>query len=358
MARGRPAWYKSKLVMRFSSHGRPRFARGGLRAASLLGLAALASAACDALRTGNQAPKAVVLQAVYVRNPDLPSLSLAEYRKMLGIMEEAFMREWAQPIRLVDRGRMPIDAYFDEYLRPVETENPYREYYFKAGEDDPEALKKAFLDVWADLSLDDLVRSLRSYAGCGHLERSTTKEELADGVVMCHLHKYEELRVLRLENGQPLLTGAPYEQYLNWEWLSRNQKDFEVVVTNQLIASIETYTPALHSSLRGGVSTGVTYKSKTLHEGMVVMSTFPLLSDLPYFRRERGYAASDPRSLEITAWYQTHELGHLLLQYDHPIDHAGCTMNFAVGFGYLEWYDDVMANGPRCAKPHKILKTF
>lgn len=303
-------------------------------------------------------PEVRLLQSIYVQNPRLKGIPLAEYRRMLGIMEDAFLREWDIHIQFLDRGRMPIDAYFNTYFEPTAGDTPYKESFYDVEKNDPMELAAAFKDVWREMTLDDLIRSIHGYTGCGPLEQSKTKEELAEGVARCHVSKYKELRAITLEDGQPLLTGAPYEQFLNWEWMSRNQKDYDIVVTNQLIASIETYSPAIHSSLRGGVSTGVTYKSRTQYDGMVVMSTFPLLSDLRYFYRERRFAGETPEARDIAGWYQTHELGHLLLQYDHPIGHPGCSMNFAIGFDYRTWYDDVMKNGPTCKREHKILKSF
>ncbi|MBI2059420.1 MAG: hypothetical protein HYT87_06570 [Nitrospirae bacterium] len=305
-----------------------------------------------------QEPKVTVLQTVFVTNPEIPGISISDYRKMLVIMEEAFKKEWDYHIRFVDRGRLPIDAYFHTYYDPVAEQNPYKSNYFNAEEDDPADLGKAFVEIWKDEPIEEIKRSIGSYTGCGPLQSAPTKEELADQLARCHVSKYRELREVKLDNGKPLLTGAPYEQFLNWEWLARNQKEYDIVVTNQLVASIETYSPALHSSLRGGVSTGVTYRSKTELDGMVIMSSFPLLSDLKYFLRERKFSGNDPRALEMTAWYQTHELGHLIFHYDHPDGHTGCSMNFAIGFDYLTWFDQLMKYGPHCKQTHRVLKTF
>jgi hypothetical protein len=193
-----------------------------------------------------------------------------------------------------------------------------------------------------DILVQELERSLRrnrspvaaqiAYAQ-PHLVNSTAPTEagsLAAALIDTQLVRFSQWKALLGRDAQLLLDGSLYSEYLAWALAPRGQPwPTEVVITNQLLASVEYKNNSLHSALRGGVSNGLTCESPASRYGTVsTLSLFPFTNQAALTRQLRGDvdgANTDP--VQTAAALLVHELGHQLLHLGHPFGNKACVMN-------------------------------
>jgi len=165
--------------------------------------------------------------------------------------------------------------------------------------------------------------------------------ELADELVKTLLHRIMYWYRQKAEDGDSVLNDMPYNQWVWWDSMGYSDMPYDVVITNQLVASIENYGMAVHSSLRGGITGGtMTYGKKSSYKGYVFISAFQLLNDLPMLeklRDDKHY--TDEQIINYVAALLTHELGHLFFHYGHPFNAPGCIMNPTPVLKYRQWYE-------------------
>ncbi len=142
-------------------------------------------------------------------------------------------------------------------------------------------------------------------------------------------------------DGGPVIDARPYHEWLYWDTLGYTPLPWDVIVTNQLVASAEYDDLQIHASLRGGLTVGSTGQSRDGRiGGMAWISTFPFASDLPEVVRLRDGARYDPTTAaRLAGAYLTHEIGHLLFHYAHPFGNAACVMTPARLLQFRAWLD-------------------
>lgn len=164
----------------------------------------------------------------------------------------------------------------------------------------------------------------------------TDAVSLAQALVDTQLARYAAWQAIQGSDGQPLLDGSFYNEFYAWAFAPRTAPwPCEVVITNQLLASVEYSDNTLHSALRGGVSNGLTVQSPGSRYGTVsTLSLFPFTSQDPVTRQLRNDAPGTPiqaiqaiQAIEAAAAMLTHELGHQLLHLGHPFNSKACVMN-------------------------------
>ncbi len=161
----------------------------------------------------------------------------------------------------------------------------------------------------------------------------TDAHSLARALIDTQLARFKTWQTLQASDGLALLDGSIYNEYYAWVTAPRAQPwPAEIVITNQLLASVEYQGNSLHSALRGGVSNGLTCVSPASRYGTVsVLSLFPFTNQAPLTRQLRGDVeaseVSTTPSVMAAAAMLTHELGHQLLHLGHPFGHTACVMN-------------------------------
>jgi hypothetical protein len=153
---------------------------------------------------------------------------------------------------------------------------------------------------------------------------------LAEALIDTQLARFLAWKKLKGGDGQDLLNKDFYNEYFAWVFAPRKQNwPFEVVLTNQLIASVEYQENSMHSALRGGVSNGLTTQSPgSRYETVSICSLFPMISMDSLTRRLRNDSpGQEPNAVESAATLLTHELGHQLLHLGHPFNSKACVMN-------------------------------
>jgi hypothetical protein len=178
-----------------------------------------------------------------------------------------------------------------------------------------------------------------------------SKESLTDVAALARALSDTHITRLRYwydekaDDGQPIIDGSEYNQWVWWDSLGYGNLPYDVVITNQLVASMETYDVAMHSSLRGGINGGtMSYSKQGRYGGYVFVSVFAMLNDLPMLislRDDKHY--TDEQITHYVAATLAHELGHLLKHYDHPFGASECLMNPTPLLHYRAWYDGLNA---------------
>lgn len=150
------------------------------------------------------------------------------------------------------------------------------------------------------------------------------------------------------DDGKPILSDD-YHQWVWWDSLGYGDLEYDILVTNQLVASAENYGMDVHSSIRGGITAGTTsYSRDGLLSGYVYIMVYPMLNDtelLTKLRDDKTY--SEEQIINYSAALLTHELGHLLLHLGHPFGEKNCIMSPTTLLNYRQWFDDL--NPELCA---------
>ncbi len=145
----------------------------------------------------------------------------------------------------------------------------------------------------------------------------------------------------KAEDGNPVVDGSAYNQWVWWDSLGYGNLPYELVITNQLVVSAEVYGMAVHSSLRGGITAGTTsYSKDSRYNTYVYASIFQIMENAPMLVKLRdGEQYSEQQIIEYTAALITHELGHMFFHYAHPFNINACVMNPTPLLKYRQWYE-------------------
>lgn len=150
----------------------------------------------------------------------------------------------------------------------------------------------------------------------------------------------------KADDGEPVLDSKGYNEWVWWESMGYGNLPYEVVITNQLVASAEYYGMDVHSSIRGGLTAGTTsYSRDALLSTYAYIMVYPMLNDtdlLSTLRQDKTY--SEKQIVDYAAALLTHELGHMLLHLGHPFGDKSCIMSPTTLLNYRDWYNNLDSN--------------
>jgi hypothetical protein len=153
-------------------------------------------------------------------------------------------------------------------------------------------------------------------------------EQLAEAITNVWLLGLRRWRGLRAVDGDRVINSANYHQIALWGLLGYGDIPFDIIITNQLVASAETNLFAPHAAMRGGLTNGFTGFSRSgKFETFAMVSTFPFaidLGDLNDLGPDRDFDPSN--TTRYAASILAHEIGHLLLHLGHPWTNPACAM--------------------------------
>ena len=149
----------------------------------------------------------------------------------------------------------------------------------------------------------------------------------------------------KLDDGYPVIgkvpgrPDLPYNEYFYWALMMRLGIDAEIVLTNQLIASVEYIPIPIHTSLRGGITGGSTeYNPSSRLGSSVWVSLFPYLSnDEQIVALRNGDRYSRLEAFSYAGAMLAHEMGHQLFQLGHPWSNPACPMRPTQALDFASW---------------------
>jgi hypothetical protein len=317
------------------------FRHGYLRIATailLAGVAIAAHCASNVVPLPRLPRGAIEMRVAYVINPRLPRMSDAQLKILLESTKTAAREHFGVELRFAPVREISIESVFGR-IPPERVIDANKDIYdFKTGKGDPGRLAAAYVSDFKTNGgpLSDLISFARPYIG--ELGESS-HEALGAAVAKFHLSQIDRWKNIKALDGGPAIDAKPYNEILMWDALGYTELPFELVLTNQLIASVEYKFPAIHAAVRGGYSNGLTTYNKRSRLGTVaIWSTFAFTTDDAWVKQMRdGESYSDEEAARLAGIGATHEIGHQLFHFLHPFGNRACVMNPVPLFAYRAW---------------------
>lgn len=293
--------------------------------------------------------QAIVLRLAHIVNPRFARMSEAQIQQILQhaqvIVREHFLLdvefEWVGERDLQQlMAQIPpevIDYKRDFIVDPMAVSSSMRKN-----------LVDSLVEVIEgyDSSLQDMMRFAEPYL---QDPAEANLQSFADSLTDTLMNRQSYWRKVKAYDGLPVIDDSSSHEWVMWDSLGYGALDFDVAITNQLVASVESYGMDIHSSLRGGITLGTMSNSQQgRYNGFAWMSVFPLINDHPQIlilRDDKRY--SEEEQLRYAAAVLSHEIGHLLLHLSHPWGEPACIMAPPPVLDYAGWYQGLDAQ--RCA---------
>jgi hypothetical protein len=289
----------------------------------------------------------VQIRVVQAINPRLPRMSPGQIQIMLASAQLTVLKNFGVYVEFTEAPEIGIDRLFALIPPPVREARLESIYDFKSGTGDKHQLAEGILTTLTkrDTKLKDALAFAAPYLPAGaHPE---DLKSLADLLANTMLERLAQWRHVNAADGNPVLNASPYNEWVYWDTLGYGNLPYDLVITNQLVASAEYYGVDIHSAIRGGVTVGTTSYSRTGKYGSYVFwSTFPFTDNSEASIRMRGndqYSSAD--AAELSGAYLAHEIGHLLLQLGHPFGKKACVMNPVSMLKFRQWFFQVYGAG-------------
>jgi len=148
-----------------------------------------------------------------------------------------------------------------------------------------------------------------------------------------------------LADGHPVIGSVPgrpdlpINEWVYWSLMAKRGIEAEIILTTQLVASVEYVEVPVHTSLRGGITGGSTeYNPSSQFGSSVWVSLFPYLSEDPQIRELRGGRSyTRDQALRLAGAMLAHEMGHQLFHLGHPWSNEACVMRPAEALDFAAW---------------------
>lgn len=289
-------------------------------------------------------PGPLTLRVAHVVNPRLPRMDAEQLEALLAATAAAAHEHFGVELRFTKPRELPIDKLFAQIPEARRTLALDQIYDFKTGTGDRVRLQSAITAALQQTGapLPDLLNFARPHTGP---LKSSSYEALGAALTDLQLQRVGRWSAIKALDGAPAIDSQPYNEFSLWVALGYADVPYELVLTNQLIASVEYLVPAVHSAIRGGYSNGLTtYSSRSRHKAISVWSTFAITTDDAWVREMRGgesYPALE--AARLAGIGATHEIGHQLFHFSHPYGQDACLMNPVPMFAYRAWSDKLSA---------------
>ena len=269
----------------------------------------------------------ITLRVVRALNPRFPKMSEAEFADVLGQASVLVKDHFGLDVRF-ERGRdYAIDELFLLIPDPA-LENTFRTMYrFPGLSDTPELLVEFVTSVleFDPLTTAQIVKAVApKIPGATRVGTGELAQAFAD-IWVQGLVRWQGLLAL---DGEPVISPQGFHQFSLWDHLGYADIPYDVVITNQLVASAQLYSFDAPASLRGGMIKGVTGFSHTgQFDAYSMVSTFSTINDLG----DLNELGPDPvfkgqDATRYTALNLARELGFMLLGFSFTSFNPACIM--------------------------------
>ncbi len=280
----------------------------------------------------------IELRVAHVTNPRLPRMNEGQLQVLLNAARETFRHHFGLELRFSSITEIDIEALFRLIPSERESEAAEQIYDFKNGNGDPATLSRAFGQALKEEgnALLPMLAYVRPYM---RELREESYEELGRALVEVQLERIRHWQTIPALDKNPVIDGSPYNEYSIWNLLGYGELPYELVITNQILASVEAVDPSVHTSIRGGYNNGITTYSRLSRFGSYsVWSTFAFTTDDPWVREMRdGETFTPAEAARLAGVGAAHELGHQIFHFGHPYENPACVMNPVPMFAYRAW---------------------
>lgn len=281
---------------------------------------------------------AIELRVAYVINPRLPRMDAQQLQILFATTQATVQQNFGVTVKFLPVEEVPISKLFqmipaDRYKDALDNV-----YDFKTGKGDMKRLSRGIAKGLQQFGepLPELEAFVRPYIG--ELKEHSF-DALGEALARFQVARIERWKSVKALDGGPAIDATPYNEITMWMALGYGNVPFDVILTNQPLVSAEYDNASAHTAIRGGYSNGVTTYSKLSRYGtMSIWSTFALTTDDAWVTEMRaGEVYSPEEAAMLSGVGQTHEIGHQLFHFGHPLNQSACIMNPMPMFSYRAW---------------------
>ena len=287
----------------------------------------------------------IELRVAYMANPRMPALSPQQISMLLAHAREAAREHLGVEVTFTQPVEMTVENFFSRFTPDARASLNGAIYDFKTGAGDLQRLRRSFVSYLRGAAdeFEDLYAMAQPYL-FGALETRSV-EALADGLLRTHLERLVDFSLYLTEGGTKLIDETPYNELIYWGGLQSLSLPYDVILTNQLIASAEYSAVSIHSAIRGGLTDGFTTVNPSARFGTTaILSAYPFIGVDESTRQMRGnenYTGEE--AMRFAAHVLVHELGHMLFHFGHPHGRTACVMNPPLLLRYRSWVSQLSA---------------
>jgi hypothetical protein len=280
----------------------------------------------------------IVMRAAYVVNSRLHRMNQKQLQTLLAAAKETAHAHFGVNLRFAPIEEIPIETLFQRIPANRRSAAFKQIYDFKSGTGDPDRLVKAFGRGFMQSGepLAGLIEFSRPYTGA---LKDYSYEALGAALANLQLDRIERWKTVKALDGGPAIDASPFNEFTMWDALGYADVPFELVLTNQIIASVEYVFPAAHAAVRGGYTNGITtYSKSSRFKSMSIWSTFAFTADDAWAKQMRnGESYSPEEAARLAGISAVHEIGHQLFHFLHAYGQSACLMNPVPMFAYRAW---------------------
>jgi hypothetical protein len=290
----------------------------------------------------------VQIRVVHATNNRLQRMSTAQLHILLAAAKATVQKNFGVNVEFSEIGESSVEQMFALIPPRIRQLSFPVIYDFKSGTGDKHRLAEGIFKTLTErgTKLADALAFAAPFLPPAHPQDLREFSSLLAEVM---LERLGDWRSVSAADGAPVLDSSPFNEWVYWDAIGYGALPYELVITNQLIASAEYVDVDVHSALRGGVSVGTTTYSRNSQFGSYIFwSTFPFQDNSAHTQLLRGGEQySETEAAELSGIYLAHEIGHLLFQFGHPFGQKTCIMNPVSMLHFREWRQQI--NSADCA---------
>jgi hypothetical protein len=326
----RPRWFLASLVIAIgvSYQPHPLFAEPGF-------------VALPKIENNTVSPR-----LIYIENPRFPEVGINDLWKIFEFAAALAKEHFGVTVRRPSNIQvLKIDDVFRDLVEKKSKNFGRSIGDFRNGKVDWKRVKKSLV-VQIRNQKDPLSKQIEFARP--YLVRPLEEESLenfANAVIETFKARLSHWTVAKLADGHPVIgkvpgrPDLPYNEYVYWALMAKLGIDADIILTNQLVASVEYIPIPVHSSIWGGITGGSTeYNPSSQLGSSVWVSLFPYLSNDKHIKELRnGDTYSRNEALSYAGIMLAHEMGHQLFQLGHPWANGACVMRPVEVLDFASW---------------------
>ena len=287
------------------------------------------------------------LKVAHVVNPRFPSMNAGQLRAVLAAARQGARENFGVDVEFLEPEEQSLTALFDRVTPRNRSDWNSLSYDFKSGKGDRARLTKGYAAAFRSdpENLDVMIAYAEPFLLAPVRER--TYQGFAEAVTATLVARLEQLKSQKLPDGSDLIDRSPNNEVLFWVFIGKLSFPYDVVITNQLIASAEYVGSSVHTAIRGGITNGITTSNPSSRYGMTaIVSTYPVVGEDSVTRILRGdetYSEAD--AARVAGFLLVHEIGHQLLDLGHPYGRRSCVMNPPELLHFRDWVEKLSPKG-------------
>ncbi len=288
------------------------------------------------------------LRVAHAVNDRLPRMTPEQLTTLLDAAQRTALEHFGVHLKFSTVTETTVDAVLALIPPKVRQARMNEIYDFKSGKGDRKRLAESILVTLQErkTKLADALAYARPYLPATISPKSLQEFSVILAEVM--LEGLNDWRSIQAIDGKPVLDDTPRNEWVYWDTVGYGELPYDLVITNQLVASAEYTAVEVHTAIRGGLTTGTTTFSRTSPSGSFVFwSTFPFTDSSPLSHALRGDEDyNTTQAAALSGAYLAHEIGHMLFKFGHPFGQNKCVMNPASMLHYRTWQQQLDAQ--RC----------